>query len=144
MRARAAALGIALCLRSACGGAGLPPLQKSADAMPAPLTATPGDPASGRALLVRRENANCILCHAIPDARFAGNLGPALAGIGSRLSAAQLRLRVVDNSQVNPKTIMPSYFRTTGLIDVAQQYRGQTVLTAQEIEDVVAYLGTLK
>jgi sulfur-oxidizing protein SoxX len=120
------------------------PVHISADTIPAPLAATPGNAAAGRDLLVRRENANCILCHAIPEARFAGNLGPPLAGVGSRLSRAQLRLRVVDNSKIHPATIMPSYYRTEGLLDVAAQYRGHTVLTAQEIEDVVAYLESLK
>jgi sulfur-oxidizing protein SoxX len=122
----------------------LSPAMVVADTIPTPFTATPGDPAAGRALLLKRENANCILCHAIPDARFSGNLAPPLSGIGSRLSAAQLRLRVVDNSQVHPDTIMPSYYRTTGLTDVAAQYRGKTVLTAREVEDLVAYLETLK
>lgn len=114
------------------------------DGAPQALTSTPGDAAHGRALLLARENANCILCHALPDARFSGNLGPSLAGVGSRLSAAQLRLRVADNRRVHPDTVMPSYFRSEGLTGVAPQYRGKTVLTAQEVEDVVAYLQTLK
>jgi len=124
--------------------ADLLPAQISADGVPQPLTASPGDAAQGRALLLARENANCILCHAIPEARFSGNLGPPLDGVGTRLSAAQLRLRVADNARVKPSTIMPSYFRSEGLIGVAAQYRGKTVLTAQEVEDVVAYLRTLK
>jgi sulfur-oxidizing protein SoxX len=95
--------------------------QISGDAVPQPLTAAPGDAAHGRALLLARENANCILCHAIPEARFAGNLGPPLAGVGARLSAAQLRLRVADNRRVHPDTIMPSYFRGEGLTGVAAQ-----------------------
>jgi len=125
-------------------GADLMPAQISGDAVPAPLSATAGDPTHGRALLVARENANCILCHAIPEVRFSGNLGPALTGIGSRLSAAQLRLRVADNAQVNTSTIMPAYYRSAGLTDVAAQYRDKTILSAQEIEDVVAYLQSLK
>ena len=124
--------------------ADLLPAQVSADGVPQPLTATAGDAAHGRALLLARENANCILCHAIPEARFSGDLGPALAGVGARLSAAQLRLRVADNARVHPLTIMPSYFRSEGLTGVAAQYRGKTVLSAQEVEDVVAYLQTLK
>ena len=118
--------------------------QISGDGVSAPLTSAPGDAAHGRALLVARENANCILCHAIPEVRFFGNLAPALAGIGSRLSAAQLRLRVADNGRVNPNSIMPAYYRSEGLHDVAPQYRGKTILSAQEVEDVVAYLRTLK
>ncbi len=137
-------LALACCCSGAGVAAGVSPAQIVADTIPVPLTATPGNAAAGRDLLVKRENANCILCHAIPDARFAGNLAPPLTGAGARLSAAQLRLRVVDNSKANPNTIMPSYYRTEGLIDVAAQYRGKTVLTAQEVEDVVAYLETLK
>ncbi|MEP7206675.1 MAG: sulfur oxidation c-type cytochrome SoxX [Casimicrobiaceae bacterium] len=115
------------------------------DAIAAPL-APAGDAARGRALLVARESANCILCHAIPDPalRFAGDVGPSLAGIGRRLSVGALRLRVVDNSRVNPLSIMPSYYRTDDLDSVAPAYRGKTILSAQEVEDVVAYLSTLR
>jgi sulfur-oxidizing protein SoxX len=132
------------CLFALPARADLTAAQISADSVPQPLTAVPGDAAHGRALLLARENANCILCHAIPEARFSGDLGPALAGVGARLSAPQLRLRVADNARVHPSTIMPSYFRSEGLIGVAAQYRGKTVLSAQEVEDVVAYLQTLK
>lgn len=91
-------------------------------------------------------DANCLLCHAIPESgrRFMGNLAPPLSGIGARLTEAQLRLRVVDMSRLNPKTIMPPYYRLTGLHNVADAYRGKSVLSAQEVEDVVAYLQTLK
>ena len=108
--------------------------------------AAPGDPARGRALIVARESANCVLCHAVPDpgVRFSGNVGPSLAGVGARLSEAQLRLRVADNVRVNPATVMPSYYRIDGLDRVASNYAGQPVLTAQQVEDVVAWLVTLK
>jgi len=111
-----------------------------------PLAARPGDAARGRALVVARDAANCVLCHAFPDAaiRFAGDLGPSLAGIGARLTAPELRLRVADNLRVNPATVMPSYYRTEGLDGVAPAYRGKPILTALEIEDVVAYLATLR
>ena len=87
-----------------------------ADGIPEPIATLPGDAIRGRALLVARDAANCVLCHAIPDpdVRFAGDLGPSLAGIGARLSIPQLRLRVADNLRRNPATIMPSYFRTAG------------------------------
>ena len=137
-------LAATLLLAATGATADLMPAQISGDTVPAPLTATPGDAAHGRALLVARENANCILCHAIPEVRFSGNLGPALTGVGSRLSAAQLRLRVADNAQVNTNSIMPAYYRSAGLTDVAAQYRDKTILSAQEIEDVVAYLQSLK
>ena len=115
------------------------------DAIAAPVAA-PGDVARGRALLVARENANCVLCHAIPDPAiaFSGDLGPRLDGVGSRLTPGQIRLRIVDDMRVNPQTIMPSYYRVSGFKDVANQYRGKTVLSAQEVEDLVAYLSQIK
>jgi len=117
-----------------------------ADAIPTPLTSSAGDPARGRALLVARDPANCALCHSVPDPaiRVAGDLGPTLAGVGARLSTAQLRLRVVDMRRVDPRTIMPSYYRIEGLTMVAEAYRGKPILSAQEVEDVVAYLSTLR
>ena len=115
------------------------------DAIPAPL-AVAGDVGRGRALLAARENANCVLCHAIPDPAlpFAGNVGPSLAGVASRLSAGQIRLRIVDNMRVNAATIMPSYYRSSDFDRVAPEYRGKTILTAQQVEDLVAYLATLR
>jgi sulfur-oxidizing protein SoxX len=96
--------------------------------------------------MVARDSANCVLCHAVPDAavRFSGDVGPSLAGIGTRLSVPQLRLRISDNLRVNPATVMPSYYRIDGLDRVATQYAGKPILTAQEVEDIVAYLVTLK
>lgn len=90
--------------------------------------------------------ANCLLCHAIPDSaeRFMGNVGPPLAGVGSRLDAGQLRLRIVDITRIRPEAAMPAYFRTQGLDSVAAAFQGRTVLDAQEVEDVVAYLSTLR
>jgi len=117
-----------------------------ADGIPEPFAAGPGDAARGRALIIARDPANCVLCHAIPEAavRFAGDLGPTLAGVGARLTAAKLRLRVADNLRVNPATIMPSYYRIDGLDRVAPAYRGKPILSGPEIEDVVAYLATLR
>jgi sulfur-oxidizing protein SoxX len=116
------------------------------DAMPEPLTGTPGDPARGRAIVASRQVGLCLLCHSgpFPEERFQGNLAPDLRGAGGRLSEGQIRLRVVDPSRVNPATIMPAYHRTEGLVRVAPAFRGMTVLTAQQIEDVVAFLTTLK
>lgn len=115
------------------------------DAMPKALTDAPGDAVRGRGITLGRE-ANCILCHAFPDstARFMGDIAPILTGVGARLSVAQLRLRIVDSSRLNPATPMPPYHRTTDLVRVAEAYRGKPVLNAQEVEDVVAYLATLK
>ncbi len=115
------------------------------DGVPEPL-ATGGDAARGRALVVARESANCVLCHAVPDAavRFSGNVGPSLAGVGKRLTQAQLRLRVADNMRVNPDTVMPSYYKIDGLRLVPPNYAGKPVLSPQEVEDIVAWLGTLQ
>ena len=131
------------------GGAMAEPLvafQITADGIAEPLSQPAGDPARGRDLVVDREGGACVLCHAVPgvDPRFVGNLGPTLAGVGARLSAAQLRLRLVDSSVFNPATIMPAYYRSKGLRQVAEAFRGKPILTAAEIEDIVAYLQTLK
>jgi sulfur-oxidizing protein SoxX len=117
-----------------------------ADSMPQPLTAEPGAAARGRAIVANRTVGLCLLCHSapIPEERFQGNLAPSLAGAGSRNTPAQLRLRIVDASRLNPDTIMPPYFRLDGLTQVAKTYQGKTILSAQQIEDVVAYLATLK
>jgi L-cysteine S-thiosulfotransferase len=118
-----------------------------ADAMPAPLAgADQGDAARGRAIVADRQVGLCLLCHSapIPEERFQGDLAPSLAGAGSRWSEGQLRLRIADPARVNPKTIMPSYFKADGLDRVAPAFRGKTILNAQQIEDVVAYLASLK
>ena len=118
----------------------------SGDEIVESLTGQAGAAERGRALAIGREDGGCVLCHALPgiDGQFSGNLGPSLAGIGRRLSAGQLRLRLVDSSRLNPTTIMPSYFHVAGLRQVAQPYRNQPILTAQQIEDIVAYLQMLK
>jgi sulfur-oxidizing protein SoxX len=116
------------------------------DAIPEPLSPKAGDAQRGRALVVARDAANCVLCHAFPEAslRFFGDVGPSLDGVGRRLSAAQLRLRVADNLRVNPASAMPSYHRVDGLVNVAARYAGTPILNAAEVEDVVAYLATLQ
>lgn len=113
------------------------------DAIPASLTGSLGDAARGRLVVTGRES-NCILCHAFPDVRAAGDIGPPLAGVGARLNAGQFRLRLVDSTRLNPATVMPSYYRIDGLTRVASAYQGKTVLNAEQIEDAVAYLLTLK
>jgi sulfur-oxidizing protein SoxX len=116
------------------------------DGIPKPLTAEPGDAARGRAIVANRQVGLCLLCHTAPIAeeRFQGTLAPNLAGAGSRSTAAQLRLRMVDSRRVNPQSIMPAYFRTDGLARVGKNWQGKTVLGAQQIEDVIAYLVTLR
>jgi sulfur-oxidizing protein SoxX len=116
------------------------------DGIPASLTGQPGDPARGRAIVANRQVGLCLLCHSgpFPEERFQGDLAPSLEGAGRRLPEAKLRLRLVDSRKVNPHTIMPSYYRTEGLERVAPAFRGKPLLSAEQIEDVVAYLGTLK
>lgn len=111
-----------------------------------PLTAGPADADRGRRIVIDPARGNCLICHTVPDApgeRFQGDIGPPLAGVGTRASAAELRLRLVDGTRLNPDTVMPAYHRVRGLTRVAQAWRDRPVLSAREIEDVVAYLQTL-
>ena len=114
------------------------------DAISRPLTSEPGDAARGRSIVVNRDAGACTLCHAVPGEKTAGNIAPALAGVGARLSPAQLRLRVADSTRVNAESPMPAYYRTEGLNQVAAAFRGKPLLSAQQVEDVVAWLATLK
>ena len=114
------------------------------DAIPRALTSEPGDAARGRSIVVNRDAGACTLCHAVPGETNSGNIAPTLAGVGARLSPAQLRLRVADSTRVNPESPMPAYYRTEGLNQVAAAFRGKPLLSAQQVEDVVAWLATLK
>ena len=137
----------ALSAAPAVGAAeGLRPYAVVGDAIPLSLTGAAGDPARGRAIVVDRQVGLCLLCHSgpFPDATFQGNLAPDLAGAGSRSSAAQLRLRLVDAGRLSPGTIMPPYYRVEGLERVAPAFAGKPILDAQQIEDVVAFLATLR
>lgn len=116
------------------------------DAMPTPLTATPGDAERGRAIVGDRQVGLCVLCHRVPEGepRLQGDIGPDLRGVGARLDAGQLRLRVADARRLNPRSVMPAYLAVDGRTNVAAAYRGRPILGAQQIEDVVAYLTTLR
>ncbi len=117
----------------------------AADSLP-PLVALTASPAEGKRIFAEREAGHCVLCHRVAglDAPFQGNLGPALTGIGSRLTPAQIRLRIADASRLNPDTIMPPYYRREGLEQVAKPYRDATVLGAEQIEHLVAWLASLE
>lgn len=110
------------------------------------LTGAKGDAARGRAIVVSRHQGLCLLCHSgpFPEQRFQGDLAPDLRGVGGRLSEGELRQRIVDSSRLNPETLMPPYYRTADLRRVAAAYRGKSVLTAQQVEDVVAFLASLR
>lgn len=116
------------------------------DTVAASLTGVAGDAVNGRLIVANRQLGLCLLCHSgpIPEERFQGNLAPGLVGVGSRWSEGQLRLRMVDARRVNPQSIMPAYYRTDGLTRVSAAAQGQPLLGAQQVEDVVAYLMTLK
>ena len=116
------------------------------DSIPVSLTGAKGDPARGRAIVANRQVGLCLLCHSgpFPEERFQGNLAPDLTSVGARFSEGQIRLRIVDSTRLNPRSIMPAYYKSDGLTRVAPAFRGKTVLTAEQIEDIVAYLLTLK
>lgn len=116
------------------------------DALPESLTGAPGDPARGRAIVANRQVGLCLLCHSgpFPEERFQGDLAPDLRGAGARWTEGQLRLRIVDSGRINPATIMPAYHRVDGLVRVAPAFRGRPILSAEQIEDVVAFLTTLR
>lgn len=116
------------------------------DAIARPLTGAPGDPDRGRAIVVNRQVGLCLLCHSgpYPEERFQGTLAPDLKGTGTRWTPGKVRLRIVDASHFNKDTIMPPYYRVDGLIHVAPAFRGKPILSAEQIEDVVAHLSTLR
>jgi sulfur-oxidizing protein SoxX len=139
----------ALVLAAALFGQGraqeLRPFAIIGDAISEPLTGARGDPTRGRAIVVDRQRGLCLLCHTgpFPEHRFQGDLAPDLRGVGSRWSEGQLRLKLVDSRRLNPATIMPPYYSTEGLIRVGRAWQGKPVLSAEQIEDVVAFLTTL-
>lgn len=115
-------------------------------AIAAPLGGLRGDAVRGRAIVASRERGNCISCHLlpIPEHPMHGTLAPPLVGVGARLSAGELRLRVVDEKLINPDTIMPAFYRDPARYNRPHPDHAATILTAQEVEDVVAYLVTLR
>ena len=129
---------LAFMLASALNGLG--------DVIVQPLTDQAGDKVAGKRIFHDREKGHCLLCHSLEqsDGLFQGNIAPELSDIGRRLTSGQLRLRIVDNTRINPQSIMPPYFRTEHLVQVARQFEAKTVLSAQEIEDLISYLETLQ
>ena len=136
---------LALVLPCSAGVQGLASYKIVGDGIPDSLTGTAGDAVKGRALVLDR-STTCILCHSgpFPETRFQGDLAPDLKGSGTRWSASQLRLRLVDAARLNPETIMPSYYRTDGLVRVGRNFVGKPILTAAQIEDIVAFLAMLR
>ena len=117
------------------------------DGIPASLTGAPGDPVAGEKIVINRKQGNCLACHvvsALSEQPFHGEVGPPLDGAGDRWEEAQLRLIVADSKKVFEGTIMPAFHRTDGLSRVAKKFKGKTILSAAQVEDVIAYLKTLK
>jgi sulfur-oxidizing protein SoxX len=116
------------------------------DAIPQPLAGGKGDPGRGRAVVTNRQVGLCLLCHSgpFPEERLQGTIAPDLKGAGARWSEGQMRLRIVDAGRLNADTVMPPYYRVDGLQRVAAPFRGKPVLSAEQIEDVVAFLMTLR
>ncbi|MGB5082327.1 MAG: sulfur oxidation c-type cytochrome SoxX [Burkholderiales bacterium] len=137
---------VALAPDPACAQAAAGSYTVLGDAIPASLTGAKGDPARGRSIVLNRQLGLCLLCHSgpFPEERLQGDIAPDLRGTGSRLSEGRIRLRIVDSSRVNAATIMPAYYKVEGLARVAAPFRGKTVLSAEQIEDVVAFLATLR
>ena len=110
-----------------------------------PLTDTAGDAANGRKLAVNRKKGNCLACHVMPisEQSFHGETAPSLYGVGNRLSEGELRLQLVNSKVTNENTMMPSFYRVTGYNRILKKFDGKTILSAQEVEDIVAYLKTL-
>jgi L-cysteine S-thiosulfotransferase len=135
-----------VCAGAAWGQGEPRPYAVASDAIPASLTGARGDAERGAKIVANRQVGLCLLCHSgpFPQERFQGTMAPDLKGAGTRSTEGQLRLRIVDASRLNPATIMPPYYRVDGLARVAPNFRGKTILTAEQIEDVVAYLMTLK
>lgn len=130
-------------LVSACMMAGCVASAAPTDSLE-PLLAAAGDAARGREVFIARDAGHCVLCHAAPEIPTAGNVGPSLAGVGARLTPGQIRLRIVDITRVNPRAAMPTFHRVDGLERVAPEFRGRPALTGQQVEDLVAWLSTLR
>ena len=137
---------LALLLSSPASAADLIKYQINNDAIATSLTRKAGDPVKGKKLATNRKKGNCLACHSmpIPEQAFHGNIGPDLKGISSRYSEGELRLRIVNPKVLNSETIMPAFYKADGFNRVMKKFAGKTIITAQEVEDIVAYLMTLK
>lgn len=119
---------------------------KGGDSIPKSLTGKTGNAKNGRKLAINRKKGNCLACHAmpIPEQTFYGEVGPSLEGVAGRLSEGEMRLRLVNSKVLNPDTIMPAFYRKDGFTRVLKKFQGKTMLSAGQVEDIIAYLKTLK
>jgi sulfur-oxidizing protein SoxX len=136
---------LAILLLSILAPAGAQDVTDDGLSVDTPLTAEPGNPTRGREIVRDASNATCLICHVLPIAEEPdpGDIGPPLMGVANRYSAGELRLRLMDPQRIDPESVMPGYYKTEGLYRVGAQFAGGTIYTAQEIEDVLAYLLTL-
>lgn len=140
---------VALLLLQACSASEtslVDPDDIQGDSLPMALEGRVGDPQAGQIVFSDRDQGHCVLCHQVEGlaAEFQGNIGPDLTLVTERLNEGQIRLRIVDYERIRPETLMPSYYRLHDLNQVEETHQAQTILTAQQIEDLVAYLATLK
>jgi sulfur-oxidizing protein SoxX len=142
----AISISLALLLSLPASAAGLVKYKINNDEIAASLTGKAGDPVNGKKLTINRKKGNCLACHSmpIPEQAFHGNIGPDLKGISSRYSEGELRLRIVNPNVLNSGTIMPAFYRVDGLHRVIKKFAGKPIISAQDVEDIVAYLMTLK
>lgn len=142
----AMATGVAMAASAAVAGEMVEYQVVDGSSIPASLTGKAGDPVSGRKLSVNRKKGNCLACHKlpIPEQQFHGDVGPDLAGVASRYNEGEIRLRVVNSKVVNQDTIMPAFYRADGFHRVLKKFQGKSILSAPEVEDIIAYLTTLK
>lgn len=144
---RASAIAILLLCISAAGVRADEPIKLTIvdHSIPQSLTGAPGDPAAGRKVMLTRNLGNCLACHAISSLKnepFHGDYGPSLDGVAKRYNEAQLRMLLTDAKQIFPETVMPAFYKNTGFSRVRAQFDGKPILTAQQVEDVVAFLKT--
>ena len=139
-------ISIALSLSLPASAAGLVKYQIKNNAIAASLTGKAGDPVNGKKLAINRKKGNCLACHSmpIPEQAFHGNVGPDLKGIAASYSEGEFRLRLVDPKVLNSETIMPAFYKAAGFNRVMKKFAGKTIISAQDVEDIVAYLMTLK
>ena len=137
---------LVLLLSLSASAAGFVKYKINNDAIAAPLTGEAGDPVNGKNLAIIRKKGNCLACHSmpIPEQAFHGNIGPDLKGISRRYSEGEIRLRIVNPKVLNSETIMPAFYRIDGLNRVIKKFAGKPIISAQDVEDIVAYLMTLK
>ena len=137
---------LALLLSSPASAADLIKYQINNDAIATSLTGKAGDPVNGKKLATNRKKGNCLACHSmpIPEQAFHGNIGPDLKGVSNRYSEGELRLRIINPKVLNSETIMPAFYRVDGLNLVIKKFAGKPIISAQDVEDIVSYLMTLK